>query len=36
MVDRDLIFKEFLVKPIEFKTLTGKWKSRLIKFNKEK
>ena len=36
MVDRDLIFKEFLVKPIEFKTLTSKWKSRLIKFNKEK
>ena len=36
MVDRDLIFKEFLVKPIEFKTLTGKWKSRLIKLNKEK
>ena len=36
MVDRDLIFKEFIVKPIEFKTLTSKWKSRLIKFNKEK
>ena len=36
MVDRDLIFKDFIVKPIEFKTLTSKWKSRLIKFNKEK
>ena len=36
MVDRDLIFKEFIVKPIEFKTLTSKWKSILIKFNKEK
>ena len=35
MVDRDLIFQEFLVKPSEFKVLSGKWKRRLIDFDKK-
>ena len=35
MVDRDLIFQEFLVKPAEFNVLTGKWKRRLIDFDKK-
>ncbi|MDA7690401.1 preprotein translocase subunit TatA [Gammaproteobacteria bacterium] len=33
MVDRDLIFQEFIVRPTEFKILTNKWKRRLIDFN---
>ena len=33
MVDRDLIFKEFIVGKDEFKELTNKWKKRLIYFN---
>ena len=33
MVDRDLIFKEFIVGKDEFKELTDKWKKRLIYFN---
>ena len=33
MVDRDLIFQEFIVRPSEFKVLTNKWKRRLIDFN---
>ena len=33
MVDRDLIFQEFYVRPTEFSYLTKKWKSRLIEFN---
>ncbi|MDC0546844.1 preprotein translocase subunit TatA [Gammaproteobacteria bacterium] len=33
MVDRDLIFQEFIVRPDEFKILTNKWKRRLIDFN---
>ena len=32
MVDRDLIFQEFIVRPAEFKILTEKWKRRLIEF----
>jgi hypothetical protein len=32
MVDRDLIFQEFIVRPTEFKILTEKWKKRLIEF----
>ena len=35
MVDRDLIFQEFLVKSAEFNVLTGKWKRRLIDFDKK-
>ena len=33
MVDRDLIFQEFIVRPSEFKILTNRWKRRLIDFN---
>ncbi len=33
MVDRDLIFKEYIVGKDEFKELTDKWKKRLIYFN---
>jgi len=33
MVDRDLVFQEFIVRPNEFKILTNKWKRRLIEFN---
>ena len=32
MIDRDLIFKEFIVKPTEFNILTKLWKKRLIEF----
>ena len=32
MVDRDLMFKEFIVKSDEFSFLTEKWKKRLITF----
>ena len=35
MVDRDLIFKEFIVKENEFRHLTEKWKKRLILFDKK-
>ena len=35
MVDRDLIFQEFFVRPTEFSHLTRKWKNRLIEFNKK-
>ncbi len=33
MVDRDLMFKEFVVKPNEFDILTKRWKKRLIEFH---
>ena len=33
MVDRNIIFKEFVVRPTEFNFLTRKWKNRLIEFN---
>ena len=33
MIDRDLIFKEFIVKPTEFNILTKLWKKRLIEFH---
>ena len=33
MVDRDLLFKEFLIKKDEFSLYTDKWKKRLIKFH---
>ena len=35
MVDRDLLFKEFIVKPAEFNVLTKLWKKRLIEFHKK-
>ena len=35
MVDRDLIFKEFLVNLSEFNHLTTKWKQRLIDYDKK-
>ena len=35
MVDRDLIFKEFVVGENEFNHLTAKWKQRLIAFDKK-
>jgi genome maintenance exonuclease 1 len=35
MVDRDLLFKEFLVNPSEFNHLTAKWKQRLIDFDRK-
>ena len=35
MVDRDLIFKEFIILENEFKHLTEKWKKRLILFDKK-
>jgi hypothetical protein len=35
MVDRDLLFKEFLVTSSEFIHLTAKWKQRLINFDKK-
>ena len=35
MIDRDLIFQEFLVKPSEFNHLTMKWKQRLIEFDRK-
>tara|TARA_B100001250_G_C19761310_1_gene772584 strand:+ start:410 stop:1108 length:699 start_codon:yes stop_codon:yes gene_type:complete len=33
MVDRDLLFQEFLVKPPEFNILTKIWKKRLLEFH---
>ena len=33
MVDRNLIFQEYVVRPTEFSYLTRKWKNRLIEFN---
>ena len=33
MVDRNLIFQEYIVRPSEFSYLTRKWKNRLIEFN---
>ena len=33
MIDRNLIFQEFIVKPTEFNILTGLWKKRLIEFH---
>ena len=33
MIDRNLIFKEFIVKPTEFNILTKLWKKRLIEFH---
>ena len=35
MVDRNLIFQEYIVRPTEFTYLTRKWKNRLIEFNKK-
>ena len=35
MVDRDSIFKEFIIQENEFKHLTEKWKKRLILFDKK-
>ena len=34
MVDRDLLFKEFLIKRTEFKNFTDKWKQRIIGYYK--
>ena len=34
MVDRDLLFKEFLIKGSEFKSYTNKWKQRIIGYYK--
>jgi len=34
MVDRDLLFKEFLIKSNEFKSYTDKWKQRIIGYYK--
>jgi len=33
MVDRDLLFQEFIVKPTEFNILTKIWKKRLLEFH---
>ena len=35
MIDRDLIFQEFIVKSSEFNVLINKWKRRLIDFDKK-
>ena len=35
MVDRDLLFQQFIVKPDEFNVLTKVWKRRLIEFHKK-
>ena len=35
MVDRDLIFREFIIQENEFKHLTDKWKKRLITFDRK-
>jgi len=35
MVDRDMVFQEYIVRPTEFKFLTRKWKNKLIEFNKK-
>ena len=34
MVDRDLLFKEFLIKKSEFDNFTNQWKQRIIEFYK--
>ena len=34
MVDRDLLFKEFLIKSAEFESYTNKWKQRIISYYK--
>jgi hypothetical protein len=34
MVDRDLLFKEFLIKNNEFESYTNKWKKRIIDYYK--
>ena len=36
MIDRDLIFKEFIVKDNEFDFYTNKWKQKIIEFNRIK
>ena len=36
MIDRNLIFQEFIVKPTEFNILTRLWKKRLIEFHNKK
>ena len=36
MVDRDLIFKDFLIKGNEFDFYTNKWKQKIIEFNRIK
>ena len=33
MIDRDLLFQEFIVKPAEFNVLTKIWKKRLLEFH---
>mgnify|MGYP001253026022 CR=1 FL=1 len=35
MVDRELMFQEFIVRPLEFDILTKVWKKRLIEFHKK-
>ena len=34
MIDRDLIFKEFIVNGYEFDFFTNKWKQKIIQFNR--
>ena len=34
MVDRDLLFKEFLISSKEFESFTAKWKQRIISYYK--
>jgi genome maintenance exonuclease 1 len=34
MVDRDLLFKEFLIKGPEFRSYTDKWKQRILGYYK--
>ncbi len=36
MVDRDLIFKDFIIKGNEFDLYTNKWKQKIIEFNRIK
>ena len=36
MVDRDLIFKDFIIKGNEFDFYTNKWKQKIIEFNRIK
>ena len=33
MVDRDLIYKKFLIKDAEFKHFTNMWKKKLLGFH---
>jgi len=35
-VDRDLIFKDFIIKGNEFDFYTNKWKQKIIEFNRIK